>query len=655
MNEIIKDIKKTAYKNTLKPKTVFLKKTTKFILIFISFIFLFLSIKSVSYESATMDELVHIPAGYSYIIKQDIRLNPEHPPLLKDLSGLFLLPLKPNFPDKENSFTKKINGEWELGPQFLYQNGNNPDQILFFARLAPILLSLIFLFLLFKITRENFGKQTAFLSLFLFAFSPTILAHSRYVATDMAAAFAFFISVFYFLKFLKEPNKKNLFIIGIIFGISQLFKFSLLFLIPFFILIAFLWSLTFFSKDNLSFFFKKTFKYLFSTFLIFIIGYIFVVWPVYKFHTLNYPASPKTEQEKQNIIYSQSCTELEKNTYASQYRDIFCQLKNTEFKDLAYPLAKMSENSILRPYSEYIFGALLAKDRVNTGGKNYFLGKVSKEANVAYFPTVYFIKEPLALHILTLIALFFFFSNYFNKNKKIILEKKSFQEQLKENFSQISIFLFIVLYLLTSMLGNLNIGIRHILPIYPFVFILISLGISKWLSELPSFEFSQSPDIIKKLFSFYGQKIVRYFIVFLLFLWYILSSLSSYPNFLTYFNEAVGGPTQGYKYVSDSNLDWGQSLKELAVFAKENNIEKLQLDYFGGGSPEYYLKEKYIPYKSYMGKPQGWFAVSAQLFTLATGTPDKNYKREEKDSYFWLKNKKPTAIVGNSILVFYFK
>ena len=653
MNEIIKNIKN--YKNTQKPKTDFFKKTTKFTLLFISFIFLFLSIKSASYESATMDELVHIPAGYSYIIKQDIRLNPEHPPLLKDLSGLFLLPLKPDFPDKEDSFLKKINGEWELGPQFFYQNKNNPDQILFFARLAPIFLSLVFLFLLFKITRENFGKQTAFLSFFLFAFSPTILAHSRYVATDMAAAFAFFISVFYFLKFLKEPSKKNLFIVGIIFGISQLSKFSLLFLIPFFILIAFLWSLTFFSKNNLSFFFKKTFKYLFFTFFVFLIGYIFVVWPIYKFHTLNYPASPKTEQEKQNIIYSKDCAKLEKNTSASQYRDIFCQLKNTEFKNFARPLAKISENSILRPYSEYIFGALLAKDRVNKGGKNYFLGKVSSQSHLGYFPTLYFIKEPLALHILAFLALFFFFSNYFDKKKKILLEKKSFQKRLKENFSQISIFLFIALYLLLSMLGNLNIGIRHILPIYPFIFILISLAISKWLSELPSFEFSQSPDMIKKLFSFYGQKIIRYFMIALLLLWYMLSSLSVYPNFLTYFNEVIGGPTQGYKYVSDSNLDWGQSLKELAKFAEKNNIKKLQLDYFGGGSPEYYLKEKYIPYKSYMGKPKGWFAVSAQLFTLARGTPDKNYKREEKNSYSWLKNKKPTAIVGNSILVFYFK
>jgi hypothetical protein len=655
MIEIIKYIQKDSHENRKISKNNFLEKITKLILIFISFVFLFLTITSASYESATMDELVHVPAGYSYIIKQDIRLNPEHPPLLKDLSGLFLLPLKPAFPDSKDSWKKDINGEWELGPQFFYQSGNDPDKILFFARLAPIFLSLFFLLLLFKITRENFGKKVAFLTLLLFSFSPTILAHSRYVTTDIAAAFSFFISIFYFLKFLKKPNKKNLIMVGLIFGISQLFKFSLLFLIPFFILIAFLWSLTFFSKNNLLFFFKKTSKYLASTFLIFFIGYLFVVWPVYKFHTLNYPSSPKTEQEKQNIIHSQDCKELEKNTYTNQYKDIFCQLKKTRFNNLALPLAQMSENSILRPFSEYIFGALLAKDRIAEGGKNYFLGEVSEKSHLTYFPTIYFIKEPLAFHILTLIAIIFFFSRYSNKNKKITLERKNLKEKLKENFTQISIFLFVVFYLLMSMLGNLNIGIRHILPLYPFIFILVSLGISKWLSELPDFEFSQNPEIAKKLFSFYGQKIIRYFTVFLLILWYIISSISSYPNFLTYFNESIGGPSQGYKYVSDSNLDWGQSLKELAVFVKENNIKELQLDYFGGGSPKYYLKDKYTPYKSYMGEPKGWFAVSAQLYTLATGTPDPSYQREERDSYPWLKNKEPVNIIGNSILVFYFK
>jgi len=642
------------YKKIKISKIEFFQKATKTILILTSFIFLFLTIKSAAQESAVMDELAHIPAGYSYIVKQDIRLNPEHPPLLKDLSGIFLLPLRPMLPDQEYSFSKDINGEWTFGSQFLYQSGNDPDQILFFARLAPILLSLAFLLLFFYITRKNFGKQTAFLSLFLFAFSPTILAHSRYVATDIAAAFAFFVSIFFFLKFLKEPNKKNIITAGLIFGLAQLFKFSLIFLIPYFIIITFLWSLTFFSKNNILPYLRKTLQYLVSVIAIFFIGYVFVVWPAYKFHTLNYPAAPTTEQEKQNILYSsENCKDIEKTTSPSQFRDIFCQLRDTEFGSLAYPLAKMSDNSLLRPYSEYIFGALLAKDRIEEGGKNFFLGEVSTKTHLSYFPTLYFLKEPLALHILAIIVLLFLFSKYSNKNKTTSIWRPGLQKYTRENFTVISISLFIVLYLLESVLGNLNIGIRHILPIYPFVFILVSFGISKWLSELPDFEFSQDPNIAKKLFSFYGQKIVRYLAVFLLLFWYITSSLSSYPNFLSYFNETVA-KDQGYKYVTDSNLDWGQSLKELTIFVKENNIEKLQLDYFGGGSPEYYLKDKYIPYTSYMGEPKGWFAVSAQLYTLATGTPDETYQRKDQDSYIWLRDKEPTAIIGGSILIFHF-
>src|SRR3990167_4692639 len=82
-------------------------------------------------DSAIMDELAHIPAAYSYVSKMDYRLNPEHPPLIKDLSALPLLFSGPIFHTDVKSGKGDKTGQWKKGGFFLYESGNNPDKIIF--------------------------------------------------------------------------------------------------------------------------------------------------------------------------------------------------------------------------------------------------------------------------------------------------------------------------------------------------------------------------------------------------------------------------------------------------------------------------------------------------------------------------------------------
>src|SRR3989344_4672661 len=94
-------------------------------------------------ESATMDELAHIPAGYSYLTQRDYRLNPEHPPLIKDLAAFPLLFLDLNFPTNSKAWAEDINGQWDMGRIFFYESGNNPGSILFWSRLPLMFLALL--------------------------------------------------------------------------------------------------------------------------------------------------------------------------------------------------------------------------------------------------------------------------------------------------------------------------------------------------------------------------------------------------------------------------------------------------------------------------------------------------------------------------------
>jgi hypothetical protein len=70
-------------------------------------------------DATTFDEVAHIPAGYSYLTQGDYRLNPEHPPLIKDLAAIPLLFLKLNFPTNIKAWTEDVNGQWDIGRIFL--------------------------------------------------------------------------------------------------------------------------------------------------------------------------------------------------------------------------------------------------------------------------------------------------------------------------------------------------------------------------------------------------------------------------------------------------------------------------------------------------------------------------------------------------------
>jgi len=112
----------------------------------------------------------------------------------------------------------------------------------------------------------------------------------------------------------------------------------------------------------------------------------------------------------------------------------------------------------------------------------------------------------------------------------------------------------------------------------------------------------------------------------------------------------------GYKIAVDSNYDWGQDLKRLKDFVEDNDIEKIKIDYFGGGNPAYYFGEKYESWWSSKGAPEpgNWFAISATFLQSSKGKPAKGFVIKPEDSYPWLNNKQPVARAGTSIFIYKF-
>jgi len=579
----------------------------------LTFVF-FISFFSMKDDSVTMDEVAHLPAGYSYLTQKDMRLNPEHPPLIKDLAALPLFFIKNiNFPSDIKAWQEDINGQWDFGFNFLYQSGNPVDKMIFWARIPMILILVLLGFYIFKWTKELFGNKAALLALFLFSFSPTFLAHGRLVTTDVGAAAGVFIATYYFLRALQKPSKRlqptphpptpkawtPIILAGVSFGVAELCKFSVILLIPFFVFLALIWWLV--KLGNL----KQTFKILI---LVFIIGYL-LIWPIYQYHVLNYPPE-------------------------RQARDTEFLLGSTPFPFLSKILVWASTKPVLRSFAEYFLGLALVFQRAAGGNTTYFLGEVSATGWKNYFPVVYSIKEPLAFHILTLIALIY--AAWLIKKPFWVATFERTKNWIKNHFSEFSMISFIFLYWIVSLNSNLNIGVRHLLPAFPFTILLVSAATISWLKQ----------PYLK----------LKYLLLAILIFWQAISVLSIYPHFLAYANEIVGGPDNLYVYTVDSNLDWGQDLKRLKKWVNENKIDKIYVDYFGGGEAEYYLKEKYAPWWG-QRKPEelprgSYLAISATFLQGGRGIPVPGLN-QPAGYYRWLDEYQPITKIGYSIFIYY--
>ena len=573
------------------------------------FLWVFLSgVFSIKDDSLTMDELAHLPAGYSYLTQKDMRLNPEHPPLIKDLAAFPLLFIKGiNFPSETNAWKDDVNGQWDFGNKFLFKSRNPADIMIFWGRIPMLLLLILLGFYVFKVSKEFFGGKAALVSLFLFSFSPTLLAHGRLVTTDVGAAFGALFATYYFLKVLRNPNRKNIILSGIAFGVAELLKFSLILLIPFFVFLALIYWLL---RRKESAVFSKTLK---SLFFVFLIGFL-LIGAVYQYHVWNYPGD-------------------------RQVRDSEFLLSSFNNRPLADLIIWLADKPILSAYAQYGLGVAMVLQRASGGNTTFFLGEVSASGWKNYFPIVYLIKEPLTFHILTLLALLsavWLLLRRLGQRANLLSRFSQAANWVKSHFPEFAMLSFIFLYWLTSLKSNLNIGVRHLLPLFPFTIILISSMTMKLLKQ----------PYLK----------LKYALLGVLIFWQAFSVISVYPSFLAYFNETVGGPANGYQYAVDSNLDWGQDLKRLRKWTDEKNIDKIYLDYFGGGDTKYYLKEKFLPWEGSKNPAEfpknNYLAISATPLQGGRANAAKGFD-QPTDYYRWLDKYKPAAKIGNSIFVYY--
>jgi hypothetical protein len=179
---------------------------------------------------------------------------------------------------------------------------------------------------------------------------------------------------------------------------------------------------------------------------------------------------------------------------------------------------------------------------------------------------------------------------------------------------------FVALFLVVSAFSSLNLGIRHVLPIYPFVFAAIAISLERWRRVLP-----------------------------LLVAGHVVVALLAFPSYLSYFNPLIGSPRNADRVLIDSNLDWGQDLRRLARWARTHDDAPLHVHYFGAGSVEHELGARAERWAGPRPEPlpPGWFALSRHFYRLSFMPGRADY-----DTYLRASHAEYVTTIGGSIDVY---
>jgi len=185
-------------------------------------------------NSITWDEDDHIYAGYMSLKHGDFGLNPEHPPLVKMLAAVPLLPMELKMPPLQGrSF--KIEA-FLNGKDFIFKNDFN--KMIWRARVAASLLTVLLVLLIFLATQEMFGTGAAFIALTLMVFDPNLLAHGAVVATDIGLSCFMFASVYAFYRYVRIPSRWRMIVVGIATGLALAAKHTAVLLFPMLFMLA---------------------------------------------------------------------------------------------------------------------------------------------------------------------------------------------------------------------------------------------------------------------------------------------------------------------------------------------------------------------------------------------------------------------------------
>lgn len=256
---------------------------------------------------------------------------------------------------------------------------------------------------------------------------------------------------------------------------------------------------------------------------------------------------------------------------------------------------------------------LLRHRNVPTWRVFWALGKLWRGRQWWYYPLNFLIRNPLPLL------------------GGLLVGGLALLKRLPGQYRRTSILIFPALYALVAVVQGTSVGYRHMLPLHPFLYLLWGCGLWAWAG-------SGSP--------------WRWGVIAASGLWYGVETVSLFPDEITYFNQLVGGPGEGYRYLVDYTQDWGQSFKELRSWLAVHPGPEPGVAYYTYIHPGFYGVDFYPlppadgadPLPAPWRPPPGRYAIGV--------TPLQGIVGQDRMTFEWFRHADPTAKIGRSLLVY---
>jgi Dolichyl-phosphate-mannose-protein mannosyltransferase len=390
---------------------------------------------------------------------------------------------------------------WETASQALWHGPGPTRSVLFPSRLVTIAFTLAFGVWIALWTRRNFGAPAGLLALAFFAFDPTLIAHGRYATTDLLVSFFVFLSATLWIDFLQGPTRLRLAVAGIALGLAVASKFSALFL-----------------------------------FLV-LPGLYVVTWAG-GFTRPDMPASSATFFSPRGAVVVGLGLSL----------GVIGVLGLAYAPEVFRLLNWLSGGQKPQPLSTLVAGLVGLFRNNATGVPAYLLGELSTSGWWYYFPVAFLVKTPSAVLVACGIAL-----------ATIPLASRL---STRQRFAAACLVAVPLLFFCLAITASLNLGVRYILPIYAFLYVVLAFTLCEY-----------GP----LLFRQWWRPTLTALVVVL-----VIESLAIFPHYTSFFNALSGGPGHGRTYLLDSNIDWGQDLERLANYVREKQLSPVCAATFGG-------------------------------------------------------------------------
>jgi hypothetical protein len=553
------------------------------VLALFSLVFAALVAGTATRESATFDEPIHLSAGHAALTRADFRLDLSHPPLVRLWAAIPSVWYWTGTIDTA-AIDRTAPSDW-VGSREPYDQArlltarDVGDRGLIAGRMMVALFGIGAGWVIFFWADALFGLRTACFALAAWTLEPNVLAHAGLVTTDMPATALLLAAVSAMWRFCRVPSIWSAAAFAAAASLAIVAKFSGLLILPIgagLLLVGAARG----GRPPLAWIVRLT--------ALTAATVVLMIWTVYGFRYL--------PSDTPGWIF---------HVDGAPGAALAGAARGT--------LAFVDDHRLLP--NAFTEGLLFLQATDATPNNAFLSGRYSADGWWYYFPVAVLLKTPLPLLLAAAVGL------------AALIGRTAPAAPARDR-------LFVIgppaVYAAAAMTSHLNIGVRHVLPIYPCVVILAAVGANRLLAS--------------------GHRRGALALAGLG-AWTAAALAGVYPHTLTYFNEAAGGPAGGAAYLTDSNLDWGQSMKDLARWTRQQHVPSINLAYFGQAVPERYgVQATYLPgtTSEAASRPQlpGYVAIGETVLSGVYLTP------EWRLFYKGFATRAPLARIANSVRVF---